>query len=145
MAPKSGKKSGKRKQPGAFKKGGDPRQGRGPKKGAPNAGRPPDEFKRRMQAIASKDETLAYLDELTTKARGRGKSRAGADPQTFLKAFKETADRGYGKAVQPIEHAGPDGGPIPLADAAALREFLARQLVGIAARGAPPADPGGPQ
>ena len=137
------KKSAAKSAPGKpFAKGGDPRQGKGPAKGAPNAGRPPDEFKRRMQALASKDEALEYLDELLTKPKGRGKTKVGADPQTFLKAFKETADRGYGKAVQPLEHGGPDGGPIPIVDGNALVDRLARALAGIAKRSGATADPG---
>lgn len=39
------KKSAIKSAPGRpFQKGGDPRQGRGPKPGAPNAGRPPSEI-----------------------------------------------------------------------------------------------------
>ncbi len=42
-----------------LNKGQDVRRGRGPKKGAPNAGRPPDEFKVLLAALASREETEA--------------------------------------------------------------------------------------
>ena len=47
-AKKSAAKSAARKSGRAFAKGDDPRRGAGPKKGAPNAGRPPSEVKRAL-------------------------------------------------------------------------------------------------
>jgi hypothetical protein len=52
MSEKSARKSAKPGKP--FKKGGDPRQGRGPKPGAPNAGRPPNAWNERMEALADR-------------------------------------------------------------------------------------------
>lgn len=121
---KSGEKSGR---PGTFQKGNDPRRGRGPKKKAPNAGRPPDEFKRAMRGIASRRAALERLKKLTSGSRK-------VSDDVFLKAFKEVTDRGYGKAVQPLEHSGPDGEPIPIDTADGARERIARELAGIAAR-----------
>ncbi len=47
-----------------FQKGHDPRRGRGPRKGTPNAGRPPDEFKAQMAALASREETVRALEAI---------------------------------------------------------------------------------
>jgi len=121
------KKSGKKSGDGKFATGEDPRRGRGPRKGAPNAGRPPSEFKELMRGVASRPEALKRLRKLA------GASKDVSD-EVFLKAFKEAADRGFGKAVQPLEHGGPDGGPIPIASPAELRERVARELTGIATR-----------
>lgn len=89
-----------------------------------------------MREIASRQEAIERLRTLTGPAPSS--CEIASDDGTFLKAFKEAADRGYGKAIQPIEHGGPDGGPIPIGDPGALREFIARQLDGIAARGRTP-------
>ena len=110
-----------------FEKGGDPRQGRGPKKGAPNAGRPPDEFKRTMRGIVSRKTVVERLKKLTG-----GSAKVTDD--VFLKAFKEVTDRGYGKAVQPLEHSGPDGDPIPIETADGALGHILRELDGIATR-----------
>lgn len=122
---KSGEKSGKR--PGTFTGADDPRRGRGPKKGAPNAGRPPDEFKRIMRGISSRKEVIARLRKLT------GKSKTVPD-ELFLKAWEKITDRGYGKAVQPLEHSGPDGEPIPVETADKALGLVLSELAGIAAR-----------
>ncbi len=124
-AEKSATKSAGRGRP--FTKGGDPRQGRGPKKGAPNAGRPPSEFKRLMQRIASRPETIRRLRKLTGTAKS-------VSDEVFLKAFKEAGDRGYGKAVQPLEHSGPDGDPIPVDTADQALRLILGELAGIATR-----------
>lgn len=131
MAGKSARKSARSKgRPFTGKD--DPRNGRGPAPGAPNAGRPPDKFKQEMQRMASRDETLERLDQLTGKRR---KGTAGVTDDLFLRAFKEVADRGYGKPAQPVEHTGPDGGAIQFEDARTARESLARELTGVKARG----------
>lgn len=133
MAEKSADKSagGARGKP--FAKGGkDPRQGRGPKPGAPNAGRPPNWFKLEMERIGTRPEVFARLRRLTS-------SSAKVPDDMFLRAFKEITDRWRGKAVQPLEHAGPEGGPIPIASADELREQIARRLAGLTADGG--ADP----
>lgn len=123
-----GGKSAAKSAPGKpFEKGGDPRQGKGPKKGAPNAGRPPDEFKRMMRALASRKDVVARLRKLT------GKSKKVSD-ELFLKAWEKITDRGYGKAVQPLEHSGPDGEPIPVETADKALGLVLSELAGIAAR-----------
>jgi hypothetical protein len=127
VADKSRQKSREeRRAAGKFARGTAQGPGRGPKKGAPNAGRPRDEFKQSMRAIADRAVVLTRLRKLT--------STANTDDELFLKALKETADRGYGKAAQGIELAGPDGGPIPIASAAEIRDGIARDLASLAAR-----------
>jgi hypothetical protein len=82
----SAKKSAKPRGKGVpFAKGGDPRQGRGPAPGAPNAGRPPDEFKAMLAGLASWDVTLGSIAAIL------------ADPSHphFVKALEYVSDRGY--------------------------------------------------
>lgn len=79
-------------------KSGNP-QGAGPAKG--EGGAPTKTFVLAMQRLASRHETLRRLEaELDSE-----------DPRVFLKAFAEVADRGYGKALQPLEHSGFEGIP----------------------------------
>lgn len=134
MAGKSGGKSGGKKdrRPGTFQPGEDPRRGDGPEKGAPNAGRPPDKFKQEMRGIADRPSVVKRLKHLTGP---RGKGANAVPDDVFLKAFKEVADRGYGKPAQPVEHTGADGGAIQFETAADARERIARELTGIHARG----------
>lgn len=75
-----------------FRRGGDPRQGRGPAKGAPNAGRPPNEHvefcRRLISDPAAEAEALAVL---TDRSHG-----------AFAAMWKAVAERAYGKPVQPL-------------------------------------------
>lgn len=91
LAAKSGRKSAA--TPGGFKPGHDPRRGRGPAKGAPNAGRPPDEFKALMRSLASRQDVIEHLTTVL------------GDPNhpDWHAAWKDVADRGYGKAVQAVD------------------------------------------
>ena len=88
----SGQKS---RQPGGFTGADDPRRGRGPKKGAPNAGRPPDKHREWCQAMISKPSC-----EKAVKA-------VLADPKhpAFAAMWRAVSERGYGKAVQPMSNA----------------------------------------
>jgi hypothetical protein len=58
-----------------FKPGNDPRRGRGPKKGAPNAGRPLDEWKAYLRSLvdsaASRDAIVAILTDPSHPAYAR--------------------------------------------------------------------------
>lgn len=92
---KSGEKSGE-KRPGTFAKGRDPRQGRGPKPGAPNAGRPPNWFKDWCAEILAKPETIGAVEAVI------------ADPShgAFAAMWKAVADRAHGKPVQPVDVTG---------------------------------------
>ncbi len=69
--------------------------------GNKGGGRPRDEFKARMAALASSDEAYAYLAECLRGDHG---------PAAFLAAFKLACDRGYGKATTHAEPPG-SGGP----------------------------------
>lgn len=76
---KSAEKSAppKKRVPGRpFQRGGDSRSGRGPKKGAPNAGRPPDAiralFRETAFAVAQKLQTLANGGTVTTTVVSQG-------------------------------------------------------------------------
>lgn len=80
-------------KPWLFQPGPDPRRGRGPKKGAPNAGRPRNEFKQEMRALASDEAVLTRLRQLLWQC---------TDPTTFIRALAFTTEHGYGKATQPI-------------------------------------------
>lgn len=85
-----------------FKPGPDPKRGRGPAKGAPNAGRPPDAFKALCQGIADQG-AMALLAK-----------RVLSNPKhpAFQFALKWATDHGYGKAMQPMELTGKDGAPL---------------------------------
>jgi hypothetical protein len=68
--------------------------------GNKGGGRPRDEFKAKMAALASSDEAYAYLAECLRGDHG---------PAAFLAAFKLTCERGYGKATTHAEPPGSDG------------------------------------
>lgn len=94
MTDKSGENSGVKK-PGTFKKGGDPRQGRGPKKGAPNAGRPPDAFKEMCRGLASSADVEREVRKII--------KRGSKDPM-FVQALRWASEHGYGKPAQAVTH-----------------------------------------
>ncbi len=93
MDKSSGKSSAKRGKP--FTKA-DPRiqRGKGPKPGAPNAGRPRDEWKARLQALASRDEVLAHVEQVLL---------AGPEHPYFPKALEYVTDHGYGRAASSLD------------------------------------------
>lgn len=114
----SGEKS--RPKSGRFKKGvRHPDQGKGPKKGAPNAGRPPDRFRKAMAAIANDPKALALL-----KAMARGESDLAMvkdaktnlpiaiDGHLVLKAHDHAAKHGIGMPAQVVTVTDPDGNPV---------------------------------
>ena len=72
-------------------------RGRGPAKGAPNAGRPPDEWKRALRALADRKAVLDHIDTALTN---------GPEDPFFAKALDYVTDHGYGRAAQPVEHSG---------------------------------------
>lgn len=112
---KSGQKSGGKK-PGTFKGKDDPRNGRGPKKGAENAGRPPDWFKRKMGALVTRDDVIAFLEDSLTEPGEKVKCPKCKtvvhvhDPERYFKALAVALDRWLGKPRQEIS--GPDGSPV---------------------------------
>lgn len=76
-----------------FNKGTDKRRGRGPKKGAPNAGRPPDQWKEECRKLVSRNEMLdrarAVLDN--------------PEHPAWLGALKFLTEQGYGRAAQTLD------------------------------------------
>jgi hypothetical protein len=104
--PNVDKSSPKSRRPGQFVPG-DPRrmQARGPKKGAPNAGRPRDEWKAALAALVSRDSVLEHV---------RAALDEGPSHPWFDRAMQYATDHGYGKATQPVEHSGPGGGALAI-------------------------------
>ena len=111
--------------------------------GNKGGGRLPDEFKAMMREIASSPEAIARLKSLAAPPVPGEGGRYTDDDSAFQKAFREAADRGYGRPVQPHELGGPDGGPIPIADVSGLRKRVAGDLARIAARIEAPGIPAG--
>jgi len=96
---KSGQKSGRGRvtNPSGTPKNLIPGKGRGLPKGHPNAGRPPDEWRDRLRAMASRDEVLEHVSQVLL---------AGPDHPYFDRALQYATDHGYGRPTQPVEHSG---------------------------------------
>lgn len=62
----------------------------------PGAGRPKEEFRRILQSLASKEETVRALEQLLM----------APDHPAFLGALKYATEHGYGKPAQEVEHSG---------------------------------------
>lgn len=75
-----------------FTKGNDPRRGRGPSKGAANAGRPPIAYKARMMALADRGALAAELEGVLDNP---------SHPH-WMQAWKFVVEQAYGRAVQPL-------------------------------------------
>ena len=73
------------------------KRGRGPAPGAPNAGRPPDEWKAKLRELASRENVLAHIQTVLD---------AGPEHPFFAKALEYVTEYGYGKATQHIEQTG---------------------------------------
>lgn len=86
-----------------FKPGPNPKRGRGPKKGAPNAGRPPLEHINWCKEVVSDPAAEAAVKAILRNPK---------HPQ-FASLWAKIADRGYGTAPQKHEHMGKDGAPLP--------------------------------
>lgn len=118
-------KSARKSAPGKpFAKGGDPRQGRGPKPG--HGGRPPDEFRDFMRNLVNRKAATDFLTKCVDGEYG---------PKFHVAAMQYATDRAYGKAQQSVEHSGRvDGGvlmvPAPI-DAAGWAAEAARQQAGM--------------
>lgn len=85
MAEKAGRK------PGTFEKG-DKRINRT----IPGPGRPKDEFKQRMRALASDEKVEQELIAILSDA----------DHPQFLKALAYATEHGYGRATEHVQHEG---------------------------------------
>jgi hypothetical protein len=79
-----------------FQPGPDPRRGRGPAPGAPNAGRPRDEWKAALAALASSDEVLAHVRRVL----------ADPDHPQWMRALEYASERGFGKETATVEQSG---------------------------------------
>lgn len=79
---------------GKLRKGGTNRGG---------TGRPPNEFKERMQGLATGAKVEAYLKRCLAGDFG---------PKFFLQALTYVSDRGYGRPSQSVEVTGADGAPL---------------------------------
>lgn len=147
MAKKSGSKSGNR--PGTFKGKDDPRNGRGPQPGAPNAGRPPSRIKALAAELVERKALIAVLGKIAVAELGE--AWADKDGETVYGETKNT-DRiaaiklllayGDGLPTQRQELSGPEGGPIETLNADSPRDQIERKLAGIASRQAAARDAG---
>ncbi len=99
-----------------FQPGPDPRRGRGPKKGTD--GRPRNEFKQELRALASDDAVLRRLRAILWQC---------TDPTTWLRALAFATEHGYGKAIQPITAARDESAEVDelrkMSDAELLEHF----------------------
>lgn len=92
-------KSAQKSAPGRpFAKGADSRRGRGPKKGAPNAGRPPNAFKDFLREMIRDDPTSrqALVDAAQNPAGGA----------TFTSAWKIATDYDDAKPAEKAQITG---------------------------------------
>jgi hypothetical protein len=92
--------SGKPTPPAPFTPGPDTRRARGPKKGAPNAGRPPEWFKQQVEAGLTRQQTIDALHRVLENEN---------HPQ-FAAVLRWASERVYGKPEQPVSHSGTIGG-----------------------------------
>ncbi len=98
MAEDRPRKSANKSPPGVpFSGKDDPRNGRGPKKGAPNAGRPRNEFVEWCQQVVSDPKCKSQVEAIL-----RDKKHPA-----FATMWRAVGERAHGKPVQPIS--GPDG------------------------------------
>jgi hypothetical protein len=105
--PMDGAKSAKKSARGVpFQSGDDPRRGRGAAKGAPNAGRPPDLWRAKLREMASRDEVMQHVESVLFEGPGH---------PFFGKALDYATEHGFGKASQPHQISGLDGGPVGIA------------------------------
>ena len=98
---KSESKSVARIHKGPFVPGPDPRRGRGPKPGAPNAGRPPSVIRERCRG--SFEDRIVVLEEIADDPKANAGDR--------IRALDLLGKYGLGTQQQ---ISGPDGGVIPL-------------------------------
>lgn len=68
--------------------------GRGPGKGAPNAGRPPDAWRAALRALVDRPSVIAHIEDCL---------EAGPEHPFFGKALDYVTDHGYGKAASSVD------------------------------------------
>ena len=94
---KTGNKSARKSAPGKpFAPGDDPRRGKGPAKGAPGAGRPPEQYREWCRSLVSDPKAEAEVMAIL---------RNNKHP-AFPVMYKALTDRGYGKPMQHVEQRG---------------------------------------
>lgn len=71
-----------------------PGAGGGPQ---PGSGRPPDQWKAALRALADRQEVLDHIQRSLD---------AGPEHPFFPRALDYVTDHGYGKATQPVAHSG---------------------------------------
>lgn len=81
-----------------FKPGPDARRGRGPAKGAPNAGRPPDAWREHMRELASREDIAANLT--TILSRPLNGYTDPAEKKLWLDAYRFVTGEAYPKETR---------------------------------------------
>lgn len=96
-----------------------------------NPGGRPKKLANRVKELIGEDGARA-IEALGAIAFGTPKQRRAIFGEALQpkvrdrrEAIKELLDRGFGRAIQAVEHSGPDGGPIDLS-AASVEELKAR-------------------
>jgi hypothetical protein len=79
-----------------FKPGRDERRGRGPRKGSPNAGRPPDWWKQEARALVESPEAMASLEALVKKG-------ARHDPKLWFHVLDRLTDKLFSRPPVQVE------------------------------------------
>ena len=109
MTAKSGGKSERPGKATRFREGPDPRRGRGPAPGAPNAGRPPNAFAARCREIADRESLLEMAAKIAAGKEGEivtiGDSTNAmvSKPSDRIAAMKLILAYGHGQPVQPVD------------------------------------------
>ena len=80
------------------------RQGRGPKRGAPNAGRPSDAFREMCRELVRREEVLKAVSKILKNS----------DHPLFMQALNWATNHGYGKPEQTVNAkvSDPEGRPL---------------------------------
>jgi hypothetical protein len=78
-----------------------PGAGGGPQ---PGSGRPPDEFKKLCQSLASRKETIDAVEAILKDSKH----------PAYLGALKWATENGYGRPKESVELTGSNGGPLAL-------------------------------
>ena len=93
-AQKSARKSASSAPGKPFKKGRDSRRGKGPEKGAPNAGRPPNWLRDWCDDLLANPKAKKAVEEILNDS----------DHSAFASMWKAIADRAHGKPPQSVTH-----------------------------------------
>jgi len=91
------KKTVRKTAPGIpFRGKKDPRNGHGPKKGAPNAGRPPEEYLTWLRGVIESPECRRAVQA----------TLSDSNHPAFAKLYAACSDRSYGKPLQEVQASG---------------------------------------